>query len=169
MNVSFNYKWYLAVLLSIAVQVMFLRDIALANVAFCFIYTWFLVKAPMNTNPLLFLPGAMLVGWVIDTFYNTHGMHAFACVLLAWLRPLYFRILTPANGYDERSSISLAEMKWLWFFSYIFLMLMSHHFLLFMLEAGDVTLIGMTLLKSLASTLLGMGVFGILEFFNRPQ
>ena len=169
MNFTFNLKWFLTVVFAIAVQVLFLRDIALANVAFCFIYTWFLVKAPMQANPLLLLFGAMAVGWVIDVFYNTHGMHAFACVLVAWLRPVYFRILTPANGYDERSSISLAEMKWLWFFPYLFLMLMSHHLLLFFLEAGDWSLLGFTLLKALSSTLLGMAVFGILEFFNRPE
>lgn len=169
MTVSFNYKWFLSVLLSLAIQVLFLRDIAIANVAFCFIYTWFLVKAPMKVNPLVFLLGAMGVGWLIDTFYNTHGMHAFACVLVAWLRPLFFRILTPANGYDERSSISLHEMKWLWFFSYVSLMLLSHHLVLFILEAGDASLLGMSLIKSLSSTILGLAVFGILEFFNRPQ
>ncbi|MEK6546927.1 MAG: hypothetical protein AABZ56_01285 [Bacteroidota bacterium] len=169
MNFTFNYKWFLSVVFAMAIQILFLRDIAIANVAFCFIYTWFLVKAPMQTNPLLLLLGSMAVGWLIDIFYNTHGMHAFASVLVAWLRPVYFRILTPANGYDERSSISLAEMKWLWFFPYLFLMLMSHHLLLFLLEAGDWTLIGFSILKALASTFMGMAVFGILEFFNRPE
>jgi hypothetical protein len=48
------------------------------------------------------------------------------------------------------------------------LMLMSHHLLLFLVEAGDWSLIGYSLLKALASTVLGMSVFGILEFFNRP-
>jgi hypothetical protein len=168
MAVSFNLKWFLSVIIAMAIQVLFLRDIAFANVAFCFIYTWFLVKAPMKTSPILLMVGATAVGWLIDTFYNTHGMHAFACVLVAWLRPVFFRILTPANGYDERSSISLHEMKWLWFFSYLFLMLMSHHLLLFLVEAGDWSLIGYSLLKALASTILGMSVFGILEFFNRP-
>lgn len=169
MAVSFNYKWFLAALFALVIQVLFLRDIAIANVAFCFIYVWFLVKAPMKTNPLLLLLGASAIGWLIDVFYNTHGMHAFACVLIAWLRPVFFRILTPANGYDERSSISLLEMKWLWFFSYLFLMLMSHHMLLFLLEAGDWTLIGYSVLKALASAILGMAVFGMLEFFNRLQ
>ncbi len=169
MSITFNYKWFLSVVFAIAIQVLFLRDIAIANVGFCFIYTWFLVKAPMQTNSMLLLVGAAAVGWLIDIFYNTHGMHAFASVFVAWLRPVYFRILTPANGYDERSSISLAEMKWLWFFSYLFLTLMSHHLLLFILEAGDWTLMGYSLLKAFASTLLGMSVFGILEFFNRPE
>lgn len=169
MNFTFNFKWYFSVIFAIAIQVLFLRDIAIANVAFCFIYTWFLVKAPMQTNPMLLMLGAMAVGWLIDVFYNTHGMHAFACVLVAWLRPVYFRMLTPANGYDDRSNISLVEMKWLWFFPYLFLMLMSHHLLLFFLEASDWTLMGFSLLKALASTFLGMAIFGILEFFNRPE
>ena len=76
-----------------AIQILFLRDIAIANVAFCFIYTWFLVKAPMQTNPLLLLLGSMAVGWLIDIFYNTHGMHAFASVLVAWLLPVILEFL----------------------------------------------------------------------------
>jgi hypothetical protein len=169
MSNTFNFKWFLSVISTIAIQVLFLRDIAIANVAFCFVYTWFLVKAPMPTNPLILLVGAMAVGWIVDVFYNTHGMHAFACVLVAWIRPVYFRMLTPANGYDERSSISLAEMKWLWFFPYLFLVLMSHHLILFVLEASEWSLIGFSMLKALASTVLGMAVFGILEFFNQPK
>lgn len=169
MSVTFNYKWFLSVIFALAIQVLFLRDMAIANIAFCFVYTWFLVKAPMPTSPLLLLVGAMAVGWIVDIFYNTHGMHAFACVLVAWVRPFFIRMLTPANGYDERSSISLAEMKWLWFFPYLFLILMSHHLILFVMEASEWNLLGISMLKALASTILGMVVFGILEFFNRPE
>jgi hypothetical protein len=89
--------------------------------------------------------------------------------MLALLRPTFFRILTPANGYDERSEISLAEMKWLWFFPYVGLMLVSHHLILFMLEASDFALLGLSLLRAFSSALLGMLVFGLLEFFNRGQ
>ena len=168
MSANFQYKWLIAVVLSIVVQLLFLRDLALFYYGFCFIYLWEIIKAPINTPPAYLILGGFALGWLLDIFYNTHGMHAFACVLVAWLRPVFFRILTPANGYDERSSISLHEMKWLWFFSYLFLMLMSHHLLLFLVEAGDWSLIGYSLLKALASTILGMSVFGILEFFNRP-
>jgi hypothetical protein len=96
-------------------------------------------------------------------------MHAFSTVLIAWLRPTFFKILTPANGYDERSSISLEEMKWMWFFPYLGLMLFTHHIVLFLLEASEGSLFGLSLLKAFLSTFLGMAVFTLLELFNKEK
>jgi hypothetical protein len=169
MNTSLSVKWFLGAMAAMALQVLFLRDIAFANVAFCFIYLWVIIKAPMRTSTPLLLVVAFFAGWLIDVFYNTHGLHAFGTVLLALLRPTFFRILTPANGYDERSEVSLAEMKWLWFFPYVGLMLLTHHLVLFIFEASDFTLFGLSLLRAFSSALLGMLIFGLLEFFNRGQ
>ncbi len=169
MSANFQYKWWIAVVLSIVVQLLFLRDLALFYYGFCFIYLWALIKAPIETPPLYLILGGFVLGWLLDTFYNTHGMHAFSTVLVAWLRPTFFKILTPANGYDERSSISLEEMKWMWFYPYLALMLFTHHVVLFLLEASDASLFGLSLLKALLSTLLGIAVFTLLELFNKGK
>jgi hypothetical protein len=169
MSANFQYKWWIAVVLSIVVQLLFLRDLALFYYGFCFIYLWALIKAPIETPPLYLILGGFVLGWLLDTFYNTHGMHAFSTVLIAWLRPTFFKILTPANGYDERSSISLEEMKWMWFYPYLALMLFTHHVVLFLLEASDASLFGLSLLKALLSALLGIAVFTLLELFNKGK
>lgn len=169
MNTSLSVKWFLGAMAAMALQVLFLRDIAFANVAFCFIYLWVIIKAPMRTSTPLLLVVAFFAGWLIDVFYNTHGLHAFGTVLVALMRPTFFRLLTPANGYDERSEVSLAEMKWLWFFPYVGLMLLTHHLVLFIFEASDFTLFGLSLLRAFSSALFGMLIFGMLEFFNRGQ
>jgi hypothetical protein len=169
MSANFQYKWWIAVVLSIVVQLLFLRDLALFYYGFCFIYLWALIKAPIETPPVYLILGGFVLGWLLDTFYNTHGMHAFSTVLVAWLRPTFFKILTPANGYDERSSISLDEMKWMWIYPYLALMLFTHHLVLFLLEASDASLFGLSLLKALLSTLLGIAVFTLLELFNKGK
>jgi len=169
MSANFQYKWLIAVVLSIVVQLLFLRDLALFYYGFCFIYLWAIIKAPIETPPVYLILGGFVLGWLLDTFYNTHGMHAFSTVLVAWLRPSFFKILTPANSYDERSAISLAEMKWLWFFPYVALMLFTHHVVLFLLEASDASLLGLSLLKAFLSTLLGLAVFTLLELFNKAK
>jgi hypothetical protein len=169
MSANFQYKWWIAVVLSIVVQLLFLRDLALFYYGFCFIYLWAIIKAPIETPPVYLILGGFVLGWLLDTFYNTHGMHAFSTVLVAWLRPTFFKILTPANGYDERSSISLDEMKWMWFYPYLALMLFTHHLVLFLLEASDASLFGLSLLKALLSTLLGIAVFTLLELFNKEK
>ncbi len=169
MNTSLSVKWFLGAMAAMALQVLFLRDIAFANVAFCFIYVWGIIKAPMRIATPLLLVVAFFSGWIIDVFYNTHGLHAFGTVLVALLRPTFFRILAPANGYDERSEISLSEMKWLWFFPYVGLMLVSHHLILFLFEASDLAMFGLSLVRAFSSAILGLLVFGLLEFFNRDQ
>ena len=169
MSANFQYKWWIAVVLSIVVQLLFLRDLALFYYGFCFIYLWALIKAPIETPPLYLILGGFVLGWLLDTFYNTHGMHAFSTVLIAWLRPTFFKILTPANGYDERSSISLEGMKRMWLYPYLALMLFTHHVVLFLLEASDASLFGLSLLKALLSTLLGIAVFTLLELFNKGK
>ena len=169
MSANFQYKWWIAVVLSIVVQLLFLRDLALFYYGFCFIYLWAMIKAPIETPPVYLILGGFVLGWLLDTFYNTHGMHAFSTVLVAWMRPTFFKILTPANGYDERSSISLDEMKWMWFYPYLALMLFTHHLVLFLLEASDASLFGLSLLKALLSTLLGIAVFTLLELFNKEK
>lgn len=169
MSANFQYKWWIAVVFSIVVQLLFLRDLALFYYGFCFIYLWALIKAPIETPPLYLILGGFVLGWLLDTFYNTHGMHAFSTVLVAWLRPTFFKILTPANGYDERSFISLEEMKWMWFYPYLALMLFTHHVVLFLLEASNASLFGLSLLKALLSTLLGIAVFTLLELFNKGK
>ena len=169
MGANFQYKWWIAVILTIVVQLLFLRDLALFYYGFCFLYLWAIIKAPIETPPAYLILGGFVLGWLLDVFYNTHGMHAFATVLVAWLRPTFFNILTPANGYDERSSISLEEMKWMWFFPYLGLMLFTHHLVLFLLEASDMSLFGLSLWKAFLSTLLGIAVFSLLELFNQGK
>jgi hypothetical protein len=49
------------------------------------------------------------------------------------------------------------------------LMLFTHHVVLFLLEASDASLFGLSLLKALLSTLLGIAVFTLLELFNKGK
>ena len=60
-------------------------------------------------------------------------------------------------------------MKWMWFYPYLTLMLFTHHFVLFQLEASESSLFGLSLLKAFLSTILGVLVFTLLELFNKGK
>jgi len=115
MGNSFQIKWIFIVFFSLVTQVFILRDVALANVAFCFIYLWIILKAPIHTPLFYLIIGGFFIGWIVDIFYNTHGIHSLATVLIAFLRPTFFKVLTPVNGYDERSSVSLRNESFMVF------------------------------------------------------
>jgi hypothetical protein len=169
MGNSFQIKWVFIVIFTIFAQVFILRDVALAHVAFCFIYLWIILKAPIHTPLFYLMLGGFFIGWIVDIFCNTHGIHALATVFIAFLRPVLFKVLTPVNGYDERSSVSLNEMKALWFFPYIFSMLLMHHLILFLVESADANLFLYSLLRAFTSAILGTLVFGMLELFNQKN
>lgn len=169
MNIKGNIKLAFTSLLVLLAQILFLRDMGIGGLGFIFIYTYIIIKAPININRNLLVLMGFLAGWAVDWFYDTHGLHAFSLVLIAYLRKYILNLLTPANGYDDRSVVNLQEMTWLWYLPYVGLMLFIHHLVLFLLEASDFSLLGLSLLKVFFSTLLGLVVFVLIELFSKKQ
>lgn len=167
MNTKGFIKIVFSFLLVLLAQVFLLRDVGIGGLAFLYIYTYVVIKAPIDLNRSLLVTLAFFIGWLVDVFYDTHGLHAFSLVLIAYIRPIILNFLTPANGYDDRSKISLKEMTWLWFLPYVGLMLFIHHISLFLLEASDWSLFGLSLVKIVCSTLFGLLVFVLIELFSK--
>jgi len=61
-----------------------------------FIYLLFLILLPLEIPKSFQYIIAFVTGFVVDAFFNTYGIHAFACVLLMFLRPNFILIL---NGF----------------------------------------------------------------------
>jgi hypothetical protein len=81
MGNSFQIKWIFIVIFSLFAQVFILRDVALANVAFCFIYLWIIIKAPIHT-PLFYL--ILGVDFLVD-FYLYILQNGFRKISLLYL------------------------------------------------------------------------------------
>lgn len=169
MNITGNIRLIFSYMLVLLAQILFLRDMGIGGLGFLFIYTYVVIKAPISINQNLLVFIGFLAGWLVDWFYDTHGLHAFSLVLIAYLRKYLLNLLTPANGYDDRSDVNLQEMTWLWYLPYVGLMLFVHHLILFLLEASDFSLLGLSLLKVFFSTLLGLVVFVLIELFSKKQ
>jgi len=56
-----------------------------------YVYLLFIILLPFNkSNKNLTLFIALGTGLIIDAFQNSMAMHAFTCVLIAYVRTLYF-------------------------------------------------------------------------------
>jgi len=152
----------------LSVQVLLMRNMVLFNTAFCFIYVAFLLFLPiqMPKVPLLIL--AFLAGITIDVFYDTVGINAAACVLLAYLRPYVLALLTPRDDYEKNHSVNVHIMGWRWFTVYSLFLIFMHHLALFFLELGSFRALGFTLIKIFLSTLFTFLVIIIIQllFFS---
>jgi hypothetical protein len=152
--------------LYVLVQVIFLKDIAIQGVAFCFVYVAYILLLPVETNPLALLAIGFGMGFLMDLFYDSPGLHASACVLVAFLRKFWLATNTPQGGYDAGAVPSLATGGTQWFLVYSIPLIFIHHVTLFFVEIGGFGLFWFTLGKALASTVFTASVIVIMQYLS---
>ncbi|HYF70535.1 MAG TPA: Rod shape-determining protein MreD [Ohtaekwangia sp.] len=145
-------------------QVLILQNVVLFHTAFCFLYVLYLLLLPVETNPLLLMVIGFLLGFAVDMFYQSLGLHAFSCVLMMYLRNYWLNSLTPQGGYDATSVPSLSMNGLQWFIVYAMPLIFVHHATLFFMEAGGFGMFWFTLWKIFTSTLFTTVVILIAQF-----
>jgi hypothetical protein len=145
-------------------QVLILKNIVLFNTAFCFLYVAYLFFLPVESNPLFLMAAGFLMGFVIDMFYDSLGLHAFACVLVMYARNYWLSLITPQGGYDSNDTPSIATHGMQWFLVYTIPMVFLHHSVLFFIEAGGFDTFWFTLWKVVTSTLFTSLVTVIVQY-----
>ncbi|OIN57811.1 hypothetical protein [Arsenicibacter rosenii] len=154
-------------LLYLLLQILILRNVVLFDYAFCFVYIAGILLLPPQINRSAFLLISFFTGVIVDTFYNTLGMHAAATVLIAYVRPLILRTQVDLPGQEQRQVLSLNELGFNKFFRYTILLALIHHTTLFTIEASSLTLLVPTLIRIAASTLFTTICIVLIQFFTR--
>ena len=145
-------------------QVLILQNVVLFHTAFCFLYVAYLLVLPVETNPLALMGVGFVMGFAVDLFYESIGVHAFACVLIMYLRNYWLNNLTPQGGYNSNDTPSLSLNGLQWFAVYAGPLVLIHHAALFFIEAGGFTLFWFTLWKIITSTFFTLIVILIAQF-----
>ena len=84
-----------------AVQIFVLNNIALFDFATPYLYLFFIIALPLKIPNWALLSVAFLSGLTIDVFTSTPGMHASACVTVAFIRPFLLELISPREGYGS--------------------------------------------------------------------
>ncbi|XWN35496.1 MAG: hypothetical protein ROO73_01795 [Roseivirga sp.] len=139
----------------ITLQIVLARSIMLFHTAFCFIYVAFLLLLPWRPTGLTkLLVVGFCVGLLIDAFYDSWGLHAFASVLLIYCRALLLQLMLPVSDYEVATQPTLRNLGWKRFSLFALMLISMHHLALFALDAYDTTLVLTVLRKTAFSTLL---------------
>ena len=147
-------KYGFQFLLILFIQVAILNNIELHSVIHPYIYPLFILLLPETTPKWLVLILAFFLGLVMDLFANTPGLHASACVFLAFIRPLVLRKLAPTSRYKFGSTLSIKERGWQWILIYSFVGVFAHHIFYFFVEVFSFEHLLLTLSRIFISTLL---------------
>jgi len=145
-------------------QVLILQNVVLFHTAFCFLYVAYLLSLPVETNPLTLMGIGFVMGFLVDMFYESIGLHAFSCVLIMYVRNYWLASVTPQGGYDSNSNPSLALGGLQWFLIYATPLVFLHHAFLFYLEAGGFDMFWFTLWKVITSTFFTTVVILVAQF-----
>jgi len=145
-------------------QVLILKNIVLFHTAFCFLYVAYLLVLPVESNQITLMLIGFVLGFSVDVFYDSLGLHALACVLIMYARNSWLNVLTPQGGYDSNSIPSMSMNGIQWFVVYAIPMVFLHHAILFFTEAGGFDMFWFTMLKIMNSTLFTMLAIVIAQF-----
>lgn len=120
----------------ILVQVYVLNKIpALHRFVNPYLYYLFILWLPFNISRFWLLVVAFFLGLSLDYFTNAPGLHAAACVLIAYLRPFLINVLTPRDksefNYREPSPRALG---WVPYATYVLILTVVHHGYMVFLE-----------------------------------
>ncbi len=117
------------------------------------VYPLFILLLPFETTVPVLLIVSFVTGITVDTFMNTAGIHAFAAVLIAYLRTNVLSALLPKNLAEyPNQSPSVKNMGWMPFLVYSSFLILLHHTSYFTIEMWSLQNIGYLLLKIVASS-----------------
>jgi cell shape-determining protein MreD len=171
MNTAY-YRHILRALLILLLQVLVLKRIGLGSSSIwqygdIFIYPVIVLLLPFRLSRHYVIIIGFLLGLIIDMFYDTIGVHAFALTATAYARGLLLSYLEPRGGYQLSMSPTIFSMGLNWVVTFTSLSLLIHTFLYFTAEVFTFVFIGKILLKTLITLVLSMlVVMGYHLLFN---
>lgn len=122
--------------LFISIQVFVLDKIPPLHQAFVpILYFLFILWLPFSLSRFWLLVMGFLTGLTLDYFTPSPGLHAAACVLIAYVRPFLINVLTPRDSTEfNYREPSPKAMGWAPYSVYILVLVLLHNSYLVFLE-----------------------------------
>ncbi|ASU35678.1 rod shape-determining protein MreD [Mucilaginibacter xinganensis] len=162
---------FLRFIVLVFIQVFLLKNINLYDLSTPYLYILFILLLPFEVPNVLLFALSFILGLTIDAFYDTPGLHAAACVVLAFVRILFISITVQKDGFDNEPEPTLSIMGLRWFLAYAVVLTFVHHFFLLNLEAFSLSQIEFTISRILLSSVFTVFLILIsgLLFFKRKE
>lgn len=154
----------------ILLQVLVIDNIRLGFYVHPYVYVLFIFLLPFNIQKWQLLILGFFTGLIVDLFNGTPGLNAAATVFMSFIRPYVISSMTRRKDINANDEPSLNNMGISWFIVYTLILLISHNFILFLLEAFSIKLLGTILIQTLLSVFSSlMLIFIILLLFKKSN
>lgn len=148
----------------IVLQVMVVDHINFYGYANPALYIFFILLLPFEVPGWILLVSSFLLGFSIDIFSNSIGLHSAASVLVAFIRPWVIRLAGAPAEYEVNLKPGIADMGLRWFFAYSLVLVVAHQFVFYTLESLRLFEMGLILLKTLIGSILTLSLLIMAEY-----
>ncbi|MGL2993168.1 rod shape-determining protein MreD [Flavobacterium sp. TSSA_36] len=154
-------------LLLLAIQVIVFNNMNFYGYISPFPYILFIILYPVNGNKATLLVASFLLGLLLDMFSNSGGVHATSCLVLAYFRPWIFKFSFGLSY--EYQTVRLNDVLTPERFSFLLIATITHHLVLFTLEAFEFSFIFDVLLRTILSSVFTLLLVIIIIYLVKPN
>lgn len=154
-------------ILLLAAQVLIFNRIDLFGFINPFPYVLFIMLYPVNGNKSGLLAASFFLGLLMDMFWNSGGVHAAACLILAYYRPAIFKFSFGLSY--EYQTVKLNDVLTPERFSFILIAVVLHHVVLFTLEIFNISFLWDILVRTILSTVFTIVTCIIIIYIIKPS
>lgn len=153
--------------LLLAAQILLFNNLSFFGYLNPFPYVLFILLFPVNGNKFSLLLASFSIGIIMDMFCNSGGVHAAACVTLAYLRPNFFRFSFGVSY--EYQTIRINDKLTPERFSFILTTIVTHHTILFILETFRINFVFDMLFKIILSSIFTISLVVLMIYLFKPN
>ena len=154
-------------ILLLAAQIVIFNNINLFGYINPYPYILFILLYPVNSNKSGLLIASFCLGLVVDLFSNSGGIHAAACLILAYVRPTFFKF---AFGLSyEYQTVKINDRLSPERFTFILISISTHHLILFLLEYFKFSFVLSALLRTILSAIFTLIVSILIIYIFKPN
>ena len=151
----------------LAAQILIFNNINFGGYFNPFPYILFIILFPVNGNKYGLLIASFFLGLIMDLFLNSGGIHAASCLIIAYLRPTFFKF---AFGLSyEYQTVKLNEKLSPERFSFILISVVTHHLVMFLLETFQFSFFFSLLFNTLLSVIFTIIFCILIIYLFKPK
>lgn len=151
----------------VLLQLLILDNILFLGYINPYLYITFILLLPISLSSIQVMLLAFALGLSIDVFHNSGGVHASACLVLAYFRPFALRNAFGINFdfktlkfYDEGFKPLLV---------YVSIMVGIHHLVMFSMEAFSINYVSRILSHTLYSGIFSISLILVVLYLIKPS
>lgn len=161
---------YIALMITmVALQVLVFSHVNLYGMLNAFPYVYLLLVLPFAMSGPMVLITSALLGFLVDFYSGTPGVHTAAIVLAAYVRILLLPAIAPQGDYEVGTSPSVRENGWGWFMRYAAILVFVHHFALFFIESFSFAHFGATLVSIITTSIFTLLMVVLFQYATRQK